>query len=303
MSKLPTSGQPNESNGKVAVVGANSHLGRRVVIALGSCAVPIARSPLPAEYGVHTSLVSDYRSIPSDLLDGCTAVVNCVGIAAGNPALLQTVNVDLCLAVRRIAKESGILRFVHISSFAVYGHAERIDGNTNEIPTDAYGISKLSADCALLSEHEMDVAILRFPAIVGKGVPSKLSRLAKMWRKLGVFPIVVSASRSMISVNAAAMAVSELAQAPMPVRGKWLVADPTPVSLYALSQLAQSHRLPKLRALVFPSGMADIARKLSPRAFRKIFGSSILSSEANAFFQLGLSDRLEDELVRMLKDE
>jgi nucleoside-diphosphate-sugar epimerase len=288
--------------GKVAVIGANSNLGRRMILALGSDAVPIARDPLPAAYSAQAVVVSDYAHIPAQAFDGCGAVVNCVGVASGTEEMMTRVNVDISAEVARAASNSGISRFVHISSFSVYGKAQHIDVSTSEAPLDAYGESKLKADHALSSSTALDVAILRLPAIIGQGVPSKLSQLVSIWRKLRILPVARDAQRSMITIDAAAAAACVLARADGPVGGKWLVADPYPVNLRRLARLTDTQGQSGLRALVLPDLVTAGLRRTLPGVFEKVYGSSILADEANAYLSLGLTARLDDEILRMIEE-
>ena len=286
--------------GKIAVIGANSHLGRRIVLALGSDVVPIARSSLPEEFSAATVVVPDYSSIPPKAVEGCIALINCVGTASGNLQALVKVNVDVGVAAMRMAERTGISRLVHISSFSVYGKAEYIDGSTEEAPIDAYGTSKLMVDRALLSDT-VDVALLRLPAIVGQGVPSKLSRLVGLWRKIHLLPVARKAERSMISIDAAASAALVLARADGNVGGKWLVADPCPVNLYRLARFLPSMRQNRLWAIPLPNAATAALRWMFASISDRIFGSSVLIEKANAFCSLGLTARLDDEILQMIE--
>lgn len=288
--------------GKVAVIGANSNLGRRIVLALGADAIPIARLSLPAAYPIRTVLVPDYANIPASAFDGCVAVVNCVGIASGSPEMMTRVNVDLSAEVVRAVEKNGITRIVHISSFSVYGKAEHIDESTFEKPLDAYGESKLKGDQALLSITAIDVAILRLPAIIGHRIPSKLAQLVSVWRKLSILPVAQHAERSMISIDAAAAAACVLARAEGPVRGKWLVADPNPVNLLKLARPAEMSTKGRLRALVLPNILTTALRQILPGVFDKVYGSSVLVAESNAYCTLGLTSRLDEEIKRMIEE-
>ena len=298
----PTSPRLAPREGKVAVIGANSNLGRRIVLALGASAVPIARFSLPSAYPVQTILVSDYAKIPVKAFDGCASIINCVGITSGTPEMMGRINVDVSSAAARAAGQNGISRLVHISSFSVYGKAEHIDQSTFEKPLDAYGESKLKADQALLSITAIDVAVLRLPAIIGHHIPSKLAQLVSVWHKLSILPVAQHAERSMISIDAAAAAACILARAEGPVRGKWLVADPNPVNLLKLVRPAEMITKGRLRALVLPNILTTALRQILPGVFDKVFGSSVLAAEANAFFALGLASRLDEEIKRMIEE-
>lgn len=289
-------------NGKIAVLGANSRLGQRIVGALGQDAIAISRGQLIGNSLAHSIIVGDYAAISEDMLKGCRAVINCIGAVKGDAQMLRHVNVGLSVRACEIAKQAGISRFVHFSSFSVYGHATQIGKETPEHPVDPYGISKMEGDHALLAVAGVDVGILRIPAVLGAGVPSKLSQLWALWRKVYVLPVSRTAARSMISLDAAAGAAITLAKTIRPVRGIWLVADPKPVSLYEIGLDARV-RAKSMRMLIAPAPVQIVLQRLLPFPFERIFGSSILNINSNNFPILGLAEGIEAEISRIIEND
>ena len=110
-----------------------------------------------------------------------------------------------CLEVASKAKAEGVKQFLFMSSMSVYGLAApvgkvvTITADTALNPTDNYGISKKKAEEGLapLADGNFKVAVLRPPMIYGKGCKGNYVTLAKLAKKLPVFPWVDN-QRSML---------------------------------------------------------------------------------------------------------
>lgn len=118
------------------------------------------------------------------------------------------VNTDLAIEVCKKAKTEGVKEFIFMSSMIVYGDSapygkEKIV-NKNTVPkaTNFYGDSKLQADVAVrgLADDNFKVIVLRPPMIYGKGSKGNYPTLAKLAKKLPVFPKVDN-QRSMIHID------------------------------------------------------------------------------------------------------
>lgn len=120
-------------------------------------------------------------------------------------ALYARVNTELAVETARKAKNEGVKQFVFMSSASVYGltapmgKVVMITKDTPLCPVDNYGISKAKAEEGLreLSGEDFKVAILRPPMIYGKGCKGNYQTMAKLAKKLPVFPYVPN-QRSMI---------------------------------------------------------------------------------------------------------
>ena len=125
-----------------------------------------------------------------------------------------SINTDLAIETAKRAKESGVRQFVFMSSAIVYGDAapygalKRITKDTEPQPANFYGDSKWQADKGVRAlacdgsngEQEFVVAVLRPPMIYGKGSKGNYPRLAKMAKKLPIFPDVEN-ERSMLYIE------------------------------------------------------------------------------------------------------
>ena len=119
--------------------------------------------------------------------------------------LYYKVNRDLTIATARKAKNEGVQQFIFMSSIIVYGDSPSngvIDRNTVPKPSNFYGDSKLQADEGIkpLENESFKIVILRPPMIYGKGSKGNYPRLAKLARKVPVFPDIDN-QRSMLHID------------------------------------------------------------------------------------------------------
>lgn len=118
------------------------------------------------------------------------------------------VNTDLAVEVCKKAKEEGVKEFIFMSSMIVYGdsapYGEKkvIDEKTKPQPANFYGDSKLQADVAVrdLADDSYKVIVLRPPMIYGKGSKGNYPTLAKLAKKLPIFPKIDN-ERSMLHID------------------------------------------------------------------------------------------------------
>ena len=118
------------------------------------------------------------------------------------------VNTELAIETARKAKKEGVSQFVFMSSAIVYGDSapygkrKRIHRDTEPAPSNFYGDSKWQADKAIrrLADRDFTVTVLRPPMIYGKGSKGNYPVLAKMAKRLPVFPAIKN-ERSMLYID------------------------------------------------------------------------------------------------------
>ena len=123
-------------------------------------------------------------------------------------AKYYAINTDLAIETARKAKTDGVKQFVFMSSAIVYGDSapygkiKRITRNTEPQPANFYGDSKWRADQGVreLADENYTVCVLRPPMIYGKGSKGNYPTLAKMAKKLPVFPDIKN-ERSMLYIE------------------------------------------------------------------------------------------------------
>lgn len=118
------------------------------------------------------------------------------------------VNTDLAVETAERAKAAGVKLFVFMSSMIVYGESapfgkdRMLTAETKPTPANFYGDSKWQADMGIraLADGDFKVAVLRPPMIYGKDSKGNYPTLAKMAKKLPVFPDVEN-QRSMLYIE------------------------------------------------------------------------------------------------------
>lgn len=118
------------------------------------------------------------------------------------------VNTDLAVEVAEKAKAEGVKELIFMSSMIVYGDSapfgvkKVVDEHTVPHPANFYGDSKLQADVAVrdLADDKFKVVVLRPPMIYGKGSKGNYPTLAKLAKKLPVFPKIEN-ERSMLHID------------------------------------------------------------------------------------------------------
>lgn len=188
---------------KILITGANSYVGISVENHL---------KQWPEDYQVDTVDMID-GSWKEKSFSGYDAVFHVAGIvhlekAKNDPeqaGLYERVNTRLAIETAEKAKADGVKQFIFMSSASVYGLSApigkvvMITRDTPLAPVDNYGISKAKAEeglCVLNDEH-FKLAILRPPMIYGKGCKGNYCTMAKLAKKLPVFPYVKN-QRSML---------------------------------------------------------------------------------------------------------
>jgi UDP-glucose 4-epimerase len=188
------------NSNRVLVTGANGRLGQAVLRMLGHNAIPAMRRPIAAKDGL---LIEADGSVEREALRGFSAIINCAGRTQGASADINQANVTYPLGLAQIARSAGVRRFVHVSSFSVFGRAECIDTITPIAPRTAYGRSKVAAEHALrtLVADDFEVVSLRLPFMFSAQHPALLGRLISILLRSRVLPTqsVSSSRRSMIN--------------------------------------------------------------------------------------------------------
>ena len=180
----------------ILVTGASGFVGAALAEALaarGHTVRAASRAPLPARLAgrVSTAVLPDLATPGLDdqfaaLLDGVEAVVHAAGLAHQpaelGEAVMFAVNVRASASLARAARQRGVSRFVLVSSSrAVSGpwSAHPLAETATPAPTDAYGRSKLGAECAVREELP-EAIILRPPVLHGAGAKGNMARVARL---------------------------------------------------------------------------------------------------------------------------
>ena len=172
-------------------------------------------SRFPEEYHVSTISLRN-SSWQSENFSRFDSILHVAGLAhdstrSADKDSYYRINTQLAYDAALKAKHDGVKQFIFMSSSIVYGKSAPI-GKTKLITRDTplnpesyYGDSKVKAEelLAPLNDDSFRVCILRCPMIYGKGSKGNYPILAKLARKLPVFPLVNNCRSMLYSENLA----------------------------------------------------------------------------------------------------
>lgn len=192
---------------KVLITGAGSYIGQSFI--------QYAKKHYPDNFEIEELDMTDVAWRDKDFSE-YDVVYHVAGIAHADVGKVSEeikskyyeVNTGLAVEAAEKAKREGVKTFVFMSSMIIYGdsapygQAKVIDETTVPHPANFYGDSKLQADVAVreLADDTYKVIVLRPPMIYGKGSKGNYCTLAKLAKKLPIFPDVDN-ERSMLYIE------------------------------------------------------------------------------------------------------
>lgn len=288
---------------KFFVTGGSGFVGRRVVEAgksLGWHSVYQSRSATEnAEWQFVTQIDGDTDW--SGALTGVDVVVHCAArvhqmTESQSPedvlASYREVNTLGTLNLARQAAQSGVKRFVFISSIKVNGEKTEKGGafepTLADSPTDPYGLSKYEAEIGLreiAEETGMEVVIIRPPLVYGPGVKANFESMMKLMRKGIPLPFgAIDNQRSLVYIDNLVSLIMTCCEHPNAANKTFLVSDNDDVSTTRLmQQIADSMSRPA-RLIPIPQSLIELSAK--------VLGKSHLSDRLCGNLQLNVTDTL-----------
>lgn len=198
----------------------------------------------------------------------------------------RKVNTAGTLNLARQAAESGVKRFIFISSIKVNGESteagKSFSPNDGFVPEDPYGLSKYEAEqglLALAAETGMEVAIIRPPLVYGPGVKANFASMMK-WINRGVpLPFgYINNQRSLVALDNLVdfiVLCADREKSPKAANEVFLITDGEDVSTTTLLQKVARAFGKKPRLIPVPVWLMIIAAKLIGKGdvATRLFGS------------------------------
>jgi nucleoside-diphosphate-sugar epimerase len=207
----------------------------------------------------------------------------------------RKVNRDATLTLARLAAESGVRRFVFISSIKVNGEMSRpghpFTPEAQHVPDDPYGLSKYEAEQGLLdlaNETGMEVVIIRPPLVCGPGVKANFASMMHWVNKGLPLPFgLVDNKRSLVALDNLVDFIALCAdreKSPKAANQVFLISDGEDVSTTQLLQKVAKAFNKKAFLLPIPVWLMTFVAKILGKGdvANRLFGSlQVDSSKAN----------------------
>lgn len=284
---------------KCLVSGATGFIGSQLcqqLSARGDTLVTLSKSGALQEDGSPTMAVDLAEGGPDrEVLHGVDVVIHLAGIAHQQAAesAYKKLNFEATLRLARLACAAGVGCFIFLSSVKAMGAPPsagvRVEDDCYE-PTDAYGLSKWRAECALREEFcdsGMSVVILRPALVFGAHAKGNLQRLvAAVHRGLPRPP--EQGQRSMIALQDMVDLICQIALNPPSGTHTWIACGDYAYSTRAIYDLVCDADGRRRGGGWFPLWVWRIGgwlldRRSGPTAERtvdKLFGTELYSSAA-----------------------
>jgi nucleoside-diphosphate-sugar epimerase len=263
---------------KILVTGANGFLGKFITKELSKNSneiISVTRSISNDSYAVGDV---DENTNWTDVLTGCDVVIHLAARVhqmnddSPNPLLeFRRVNTEGTLNLARQAKNSGVKRFIFISSIKVNG--EESDNSYAEYsrpnPLDPYAISKWEAEQCLneLSrDGQMEIVIIRPPLIYGLGVKANFASMIKLVRSGLPLPFgSIHNKRSLVAIENLAdfiLLCADQSKSPNAANQTFLISDGHDVSTTQLLNNVRSAYGVKVPLIPVPAELLQFGLNL-----------------------------------------
>ena len=202
---------------------------------------------------------------------------------AANPSLeFSQMNAEGTLRLAQQAAESGVRRFVFLSSIKVNGEETKHQAFSEQeqsVPQDPYARSKWEAEKHLLqvaAQTGLEVSIIRPPLVYGAGVRGNFLSLLKLAHKGWPLPLAsIDNRRSLVGIQNLCSLIELCGNHPRAAGEVFLVSDGQDVSTPELIRLLAKAMGQPCRLFPFPASVLESASKIlgQSRIWSRLAGS------------------------------
>lgn len=287
---------------KVLVTGASGFVGEALVFKLlvdKKFAVVASARGVPRLQGLCPIVLFDV-SEPNRLpvLEGVSVVIHTAArvhvmneTAADALAEFRKINVEGTLRLAKHAAESGVKRFVFISSIKVNGECtlpgKPFTADDVPAPAEPYSISKHEAETALKqlsSETGLEVVIIRPPLVYGPGVKANFLSMLRWLSKEVPLPLgAIHNQRSLVAIGNLVDLIITCIEHPAAANQTFLVSDGQDLSTTQLLRRLTTALGKKNRLLPVPQQLLILAATIVKReaVAQRICGTLQVDIEKN----------------------
>jgi nucleoside-diphosphate-sugar epimerase len=227
------------------------------------------RNPIVSDMSADTDWSAHLQGV--DVVIHSAARVHVMQETASDPlAQFRTVNVDASLQLARQAAAAGVRQFIYLSSVKVNGEAtlpgHPYTADDQPLPQDAYGISKMEAEQALLQLAQatgIAVTIIRPPLVYGPGVKANFLSMLRMVRRGLPLPLgSIRNQRSFVYLGNLVDLVLHCRLNEAARNQVFLASDGRDLSTTELLRLCAQALQVKSRLLPFPAALLTLAASM-----------------------------------------
>lgn len=251
----------------------------------------------------------------TDVIVHLAARVHVMDDKAEDPVTeFKKINTDFTINLAKKAAQSGVKRFIFLSTIKVNGESSTdlspFKETDNCSPVDPYAISKLEAEKGLLKTAQttgMEVVIIRPPLVYGPGVKGNFASMMR-WTKKGI-PLPLGAVhnyRSLLALDNLVNFIRLCLTHPKAANETFLVADGEDVSSTELLRSVARAQGKRARLVPVPvSWMRFVARVTGRQAVaERLFGSlQIDITKARQWLGWKPVVSMDEQLARMADGE
>ena len=221
-------------------------------------------------------------------LSGIDAMVHLAGKAHQMKPIADEnyfeVNYELTRQLAERAKQQGVKHFIYISSTKVYGDDvhQVLNEQSDCVPTDAYGKSKLKAEQYLLSitSEVFKVAIVRPPLVYGPEVKGNMNKLLHLANKRLPLPLGnINNARSMVYIDNLVELINTIIL--KKAIGIYIAGDEKPISSDGLIKLMRKYLNNHSMLISIPLFARRIIKKIKPALYVRLFGSYVVDNSSS----------------------
>jgi nucleoside-diphosphate-sugar epimerase len=266
----------------ILITGYSGFVGSQLVKNLASSSYSLRLlGRQAAEQGDFYQSDIDATSNYTEVLQGVDVVIHCAARAhimkdtVIEPLVeFRAVNTLGTLNLAKCASESGVKRFVFISTIKVNGEsttgADPFTENDYFIPDDPYGLSKYEAEQGLLAlakKSGMEVLIIRSPLVYGPSVKGNFASIIQLIKKGIPLPLggVTKNKRSLIALDNLVdfiLHCTDYNKTPQAANQTFVISDGEDVSTAELFHRVAKAYGKKSRLLTLPFPLLRLGAKL-----------------------------------------